>query len=385
MLQLASPSSRTFKSSNSFELTSLWRRAVRFVDPDRQIDQVGRTQIPYHCLHLRVIRANHTIARHLLRSPFLRAARRPAHPAASSALVSVIDIKRVDCPSSRMAHLPFPGAAATVSLPKRRTSRYASPSTWEEKRDVEDTLASTTNIVARSAATAIISPLRSPVDRRTAAQILNKVVTPYNADAFERYLSDYGLYSKFPMLVTHLRQGFPLTKGSFSFPRVETPPNHSSCDGHTPFLKNFLADEVALGRMSGPFSREDMELIYGDTFVTTPLLLVTKKGALGEPDKIRVCRNSSKSYSDGLSVNDFIDSDDFSTEWTTAADVAEIVGILLSSCSPVWVIICLVTIRSWRRSLSLLRCFLHPQHFMSHMNICFLFIACTLFRRDVDI
>lgn len=68
-----------------------------------------------------------------------------------------------------------------------------------------------------------------------------------------------------------------------------------------------------------------MEIIFGGTFVTTPFILVIDKWGIGQPDKIHVCRHSGKVYEDGFSVNDFINSDNFSTVWTTAANAAEIV------------------------------------------------------------
>lgn len=119
-----------------------------------------------------------------------------------------------------------------------------------------------------------------------------------------------------------------MTTGSFDFPSTHTPPNHPSCIGYEDFLDNFLVEEVELGHMSGPFSRLEVDSIFGDTtFVTTPFILDIKTAVIGDPKKVRVCRNSSKIYADGLSVNSFINPDDFSTAWTTAADVAEIVSI----------------------------------------------------------
>ena len=144
--------------------------------------------------------------------------------------------------------------------------------------------------------------------------------------AFAHEIRLCGLSSQYPDLVSKLSQGFPLSLSSFSFPFSETPPNHFSCIGYDSVIDDYVKEEVSLGRMDGPFSRSELDIIFGDTFVSTPLIIVSKKGPLGQPDKIRICRNSSKSYGCGVSVNDFIDPDDFSTLWTTATQVADVVS-----------------------------------------------------------
>jgi hypothetical protein len=88
-----------------------------------------------------------------------------------------------------------------------------------------------------------------------------------------------------------------------------------------------------------------MEIIFGDTFVTTPFILAIYKWGLGQPDKICVCRHLSKVYEDGFLVNDFINSDDFSTVWTTAADAAKIVRP--SSCLHLPSLVYLAAIAAW--------------------------------------
>lgn len=75
--------------------------------------------------------------------------------------------------------------------------------------------------------------------------------------------------------------------------------------------------------MSGPFSEDEVFNILGGHFVSSPLGVVEKAG---EPGKFRVVRDLSYQNSDGYSVNGFLDSDDFPTEWGTAAQIAEIVS-----------------------------------------------------------
>jgi hypothetical protein len=41
-------------------------------------------------------------------------------------------------------------------------------------------------------------------------EIYERVVTPYNADAYEMLLEQYELTNQYPLLVQNLRQGFPI-------------------------------------------------------------------------------------------------------------------------------------------------------------------------------
>lgn len=207
------------------------------------------------------------------------------------------------------------------------TFPYASRTTLEGSVFVKDmALCPELSTVALSVGMPTISPLPSPVGRLD-QNLLHKIITPYSASAFDQELLHYGLTKQFPDLVRHLQLGFPISKDSFHFSKTEVPPNHFSCAGYDNFLDAFLDDEASLGHMSGPFSRGEIEAILGEPFVTTPLLLVIEKWGMGEPEKIWVCRNSLKTYSDGKSVNDHINSDDFATVWTTAAAVADIVRV----------------------------------------------------------
>jgi hypothetical protein len=89
-------------------------------------------------------------------------------------------------------------------------------------------------------------------------------------------------------------------------------------------IRDYLADEVALSRMSGPYTISQVEHELGGFFVSCPLGLVEKAG---EPGKFRIIRDLSyHNKEDGYSVNEHLDADDFPTEWGTAAQVAEIVS-----------------------------------------------------------
>jgi hypothetical protein len=159
-----------------------------------------------------------------------------------------------------------------------------------------------------------------------AKEVLHHVVTPYQADAFEHYLAKFNLTSRYPDLIQNIRNGFPI--GDMPpLTRSYTPPNHKSAMDNPQVIRDYLAEEVSLRRMSGPFSASQVEFELGSFFVSCPLGLVEKAGELG---KFRIIRDLSyHNKEDGYSVNDHLDADDFPTEWGTAAQVAEIVSFLL--------------------------------------------------------
>lgn len=170
----------------------------------------------------------------------------------------------------------------------------------------------------------------------------DRVITLYDADAWESALRTHKLLSKYPSLPSKLRYGFPL--GDFSIPSfIFTPPNHATEPAHLDFICTYVAEQHALGRMSGPYTKVQVESILGSHFVTSPLSVVDKAGS---PGKYRLVQNCSYKNADGISVNDQIDPDDFPTKWGTAAEVARYV-------SPPFVFLYFTTFPRRRRTLCL--------------------------------
>ncbi|OBZ78926.1 hypothetical protein A0H81_01330 [Grifola frondosa] len=101
------------------------------------------------------------------------------------------------------------------------------------------------------------------------------------------------------------------------------PPNHKSGIENLDFIKSYINEQVTLGRMTGPYTRTEVEKILGTPFVSSPLAVVEKPGSAG---KWRLVQNCSYEDENGISVNSQINSDDFPTKWGTAAQVAEIVA-----------------------------------------------------------
>lgn len=159
-----------------------------------------------------------------------------------------------------------------------------------------------------------------------AEDIHHRIITPYIADAYDSLLLDFGLTEKYSDLTFNMRHGFPI--GDMPpLTRTYTPKNHRSAEEHPEIIRDYCNDEVKLGRMSGPFSKEDTHRILGGHFVSSPLGLVEKSG---EPGKFRIVRDLSYENEDGFAVNKCLDADDFPTEWGTAAQIAEIVSFVSS-------------------------------------------------------
>jgi hypothetical protein len=157
-----------------------------------------------------------------------------------------------------------------------------------------------------------------------ASDVFRRIVTPYAPEAYEHFLKHFNLTEKYPNLVFNLQHGFPI--GDIPPPtRTYIPKNHKSALEHIDVIRTYCQEEVALGRMSGPFTADEVFEILGGHFVSSPLGVVEKAG---EPGKFRVVRDLSYQNPDGYSVNSLLDSDDFPTEWGTAAQVAEIVSAL---------------------------------------------------------
>lgn len=153
----------------------------------------------------------------------------------------------------------------------------------------------------------------------------DRIITPYRADIFESELRRFDLLHKYSSLPDKFRHGFPI--GDFDFlQQTFTPKNHSSSIEHMDFVLKYVAEQVSLGRMTGPYTQLQVESILGSKFVSSPVSVVRDVGS----SKLRLVQNCSYRGERGVSVNDHINSDNFPTTWGTAAVVAEIVSVLFA-------------------------------------------------------
>ncbi|GLB38818.1 hypothetical protein LshimejAT787_0506830 [Lyophyllum shimeji] len=150
-----------------------------------------------------------------------------------------------------------------------------------------------------------------------------RIHTPYSAAQFRLFLEHAQLLHRYPELPLKLARGFPI--GNLSpITRTYTPPNLPGATLHADTIRTYIADELRLGRFTGPFTRDELEGKIGP-FRSSPLQVATKEGAPGEPTKYRVCRHLSYKGKAHASINDEIDSDKYPTRWGKAIDVAKIV------------------------------------------------------------
>ena len=144
------------------------------------------------------------------------------------------------------------------------------------------------------------------------------IIHPYNTAAFELLLCKHNLSHFYPLLVTNLRNGFslgdmpPLTKTVIL-------QSHPSAILHADTVRQYLMDEVKAGRMSGPLSRQHIELVLRGTFFSSPLLVSVQTQQPGVPDKLRVCRHLLKGDRGNPFVNSYTHKEQFPTRFDIAS------------------------------------------------------------------
>jgi hypothetical protein len=165
-------------------------------------------------------------------------------------------------------------------------------------------------------------------DSSELSNIFLSIIHPYNTDAFNHFISKHDLTYFYSLLVMNFRNGFPLG---------EMPPltdtvifkNHPSTLLHSHVVDKYLTDELNAGRMSGPYSRQQVKKILRGAIFCSPLLVSVQTQQPGMPDKLRVCRHLSKGDKNTPSMNSHIHKEDFPTRFDTASKVADIVGPFL--------------------------------------------------------
>lgn len=158
------------------------------------------------------------------------------------------------------------------------------------------------------------------------SDVCNRIVTPYNADTYELLLHEYNLTHVYPSLIFNLQHGFPIGD-ILPIDKTYIPKNHKSALDHLDVIKAYCRDEITLGRMSGPFTKDQVFDILGGHFASSPLGVIEKSR---EPSKFHVVRNLSYKNEDRFSMNGHLDSDNFPTKWGTTTQVTEQVSSLLT-------------------------------------------------------
>lgn len=92
---------------------------------------------------------------------------------------------------------------------------------------------------------------------------LHPMSTPLDGEALESALREFGLWEEFRDVVDGIRNGFSMGLRGVSLDRTFTPPNHTKVPEHLDFIASKYAEELALGRISGPYTREQLESLIG--------------------------------------------------------------------------------------------------------------------------
>src|SRR5882724_8037142 len=153
------------------------------------------------------------------------------------------------------------------------------------------------------------------------SDILYKVVTPYNPQAWQLALHKADITLLYPNLVHDLTHGSPISNPLLLW-YTFIPNNLTSANIHPEYITNLITAEVAAGRMDSPFTIEQAHIIYGGHFRTCPLGLVEKLGL----SALWMIHHFSKEDDYGVSTNSWVDSDDFPTCWFTVAQTADFVS-----------------------------------------------------------
>ncbi|KAG5219587.1 reverse transcriptase/ribonuclease [Salix suchowensis] len=173
---------------------------------------------------------------------------------------------------------------------------------------------------------ATLPPHPRTAGRSTNPEILRRVKTPYNVDAFEEFFRRYPhLVKQFPNLVLKLRQGFPM--GEFpTLSKTVTWPNAKSVERYRSFVDDYFAEEVMDGRLSGPFSQTQVEKILGGPFQSSPITVNVQPQEAGEEPKLRLCIDLSRRTNANPSTNAYSDIRQFPTKFDSALEMAELVA-----------------------------------------------------------
>jgi len=166
------------------------------------------------------------------------------------------------------------------------------------------------------------------------AEDRGRVVCQYDADGFDHLLQRFGISAKHPTLIHDLKHGFSMARNPFIPPPISTfiPPNHPSATDtpeHRDFVINYLAAEESLGRISAPYPLDIIQQCYGHVR-SSPLGVIDKATPAGIPQKYRLITDASHEDGGGVSINSFIDSDEFPTRWHGVEAIAQLVSIVTS-------------------------------------------------------
>lgn len=123
--------------------------------------------------------------------------------------------------------------------------------------------------------------------------IFEHIIHPYHPDSFDSLLLKHGLSCDYSPLPLNLRCGFPLVHMP-TLTETMILPNNPLTYPYMDEIHYYLHKELLAGRMSGPFSCEETELILHGAFQSSPLIICIQPQQHGMPNKLRICRHLSE-------------------------------------------------------------------------------------------
>jgi hypothetical protein len=212
-------------------------------------------------------------------------------------------------------------STALLSLSRTRSTHRIGPapvaaSTTTSVPAGEPPLHARTVTSAASVVQEAMQPMDAPVLNRPVLSPLDpcKVVTPLQADAWERELCEIDLFNTFQDVPYGIRYGFDLGVWQ-PILHTYTPPNHCLATDNPVAINLHLEKELTAGQISGPFEKDNLKQHIGP-FCTLPLGAIPK----GEDD-VRVILDFLYGDADHPAINDKINPNDFQLEWGSYADM----------------------------------------------------------------
>ena len=141
------------------------------------------------------------------------------------------------------------------------------------------------------------------------------VVSPLKPEVFAAKLSQHPDQHLVAFVLDGLRNGFRLGF-QHSKKLKSAKSNKASANQHSEVIDHYLANEVSLGRVAGPFSSPPFPNLHVSSFGVIP-----KKG---QPGKWRLIVDLSSPG--GLSVNDGIDPDEFTLQYITVDQIIRMIS-----------------------------------------------------------
>jgi len=154
------------------------------------------------------------------------------------------------------------------------------------------------------------------------------VSTPLDVFALGEVLRRYGIFEQWSPVLDGLQHGFDVgVKAAARGLETLMDPNHGSCHKDPQFISDYITSEIAAGRYSAGCTPQELASQIGP-FRTSPLGLIPKSNSF------RLIQDFSFPRDDPLrsSVNSFVNSDDFPTQWGTFDKAAAMILSLPDGC-----------------------------------------------------